>query len=180
LAEIATLAGGCFWCTEAVFSELEGVQAIRSGYTGGKTENPTYEEVCTDLTGHAEAVQVTFDSKIISYEELLKVFFSTHDPTTLNRQGNDVGTQYRSAIFYHNQEQKQTAERVIKQLTSEKVWDRPIVTELVPFKTFYFAEDYHNEYFKRNPNQGYCRVVIAPKMAKFRKHYESKLKKTQT
>jgi peptide-methionine (S)-S-oxide reductase len=177
MTDIATLAGGCFWCTEAVFSELRGVQSVQPGYSGGTLENPTYEEVCTDSTGHAEAVQITFDPMIISYRDLLQVFFSTHDPSTLNRQGNDVGTQYRSAIFYHNKEQKRVAEEVMKQITEAKIWDGPIVTELVPFKAFYPAEDYHKDYFKKNPSQGYCRVVIAPKIAKFRKHYESMLKR---
>jgi peptide-methionine (S)-S-oxide reductase len=177
MTDIATLAGGCFWCTEAVFSELRGVQSVQPGYSGGTLENPTYEEVCTDSTGHAEAVQITFDPMIISYRDLLQVFFSTHDPSTLNRQGNDVGTQYRSAIFYHNEEQKQVAEEVMKQITEAKIWDGPVVTELVPFKAFYPAEDYHKDYFKKNPSQGYCRVVIAPKIAKFRKHYESMLKR---
>jgi peptide-methionine (S)-S-oxide reductase len=176
MAEIATLAGGCFWCTEAVFSELKGVQEVQPGYSGGKLQNPTYEEVCTDSTGHAEAIRVTFDPKIVSYEDLLKVFFSAHDPTTLNRQGNDVGTQYRSVIFYHDEEQKKIAEKVMKQITEEKLWDGTIVTELAPFKAFYPAEGYHKNYFKNNPNLGYCRVVIAPKVAKFRKHYVDMLK----
>ncbi|MDH2900809.1 MAG: peptide-methionine (S)-S-oxide reductase MsrA [archaeon] len=176
MTEIATIAGGCFWCTEAVFSELKGVQKVQPGYSGGRLQNPTYEQVCSDSTGHAEAIQVTFDPKIISYKDLLRIFFSVHDPTTLNRQGNDVGTQYRSAIFYHNQEQKETAEQVMKAVSDEKIWGGPLVTELVPFTAFYPAEDYHKDYFKRNPNQGYCQVIIAPKVSKFRKHYVSMLK----
>jgi peptide-methionine (S)-S-oxide reductase len=176
MTEIATIAGGCFWCTEAVFSELKGVQKVQPGYSGGRLQNPTYEQVCSDSTGHAEAIQVTFDPKIISYKDLLRIFFSVHDPTTLNRQGNDVGTQYRSAIFYHNQEQKETAEQVMKAVSDEKIWGGPLVTELVPFTAFYPAEDYHKDYFKRNPNQGYCQVIIAPKVSKFRKRYVSMLK----
>ncbi len=176
MTEIATIAGGCFWCTEAVFSELKGVQKVQPGYSGGRLQNPTYEQVCSDSTGHAEAIQVTFDPKIISYKDLLRIFFSVHDPTTLNRQGNDVGTQYRSAIFYHDQEQKEAAEQVMKAVSDEKIWGGPLVTELVPFTAFYPAEDYHKDYFKRNPNQGYCQVIIAPKVSKFRKHYLNMLK----
>lgn len=175
--EIATLGGGCFWCTEAVFDGLKGVVSVESGYSGGDVADPTYEQVCTGKTGHAEVVQVTFDPQIVSYEDLLKVFFTVHDPTTLNRQGNDVGTQYRSVIFYHDENQKKTAENVINEIASEKIWDDPIITELSPFKTFYKAEDYHQEYFANNPNQGYCRIVIAPKVAKFRDHYRGLLKK---
>jgi peptide-methionine (S)-S-oxide reductase len=178
MKETATLAGGCFWCTEAVFSELKGVEKVDPGYSGGKVSNPTYEQVCTDSTGHAEAIQVTFEPKVISYKDLLKVFFSVHDPTTLNRQGNDVGTQYRSVIFYHDQKQRETAEQVMKEVSEEKIWGKPIVTELVPFATFYPAEEYHKDYFKRNPYQGYCQVVIAPKVAKFRKHYVDMLKES--
>ena len=175
--EVATLAGGCFWCLEAVFDELKGVQSVESGYTGGHVPNPSYAQVCDDNTGHAEAVQITFDPNVVSYHDLLKVFFSIHDPTTLNRQGNDIGTQYRSAIFYHTPEQKAEAENVIQELTEEHLWDRPIVTEVVPFERFYVAEDYHQEYFKKNPYQGYCRAIIAPKVAKFRQKYMEQLKK---
>ncbi len=175
--EIATLAGGCFWCLEAVFDELKGVESVESGYSGGHVPNPTYAQVCEDNTGHAEAVRVTFDPAVISYHDLLKVFFSIHDPTTLNRQGNDIGTQYRSAIFYHTPEQKAEAEQVIQELTDEKLWDQPIVTEVVPFEQFYEAEDYHQEYFQKNPYQGYCRAIIAPKVAKFRQKFMEQLKK---
>ncbi len=177
MTEIATLGGGCFWCTEAVFDELKGVEHVESGYSGGTVPNPTYEQVCTGTTGHAEVVQITFDPKVISYKEILQIFFTVHDPTTLNRQGADVGTQYRSVIFYHDEEQKKVAEQVIKEIETAKIWDAPIVTELAPFEAFYMAEDYHQEYFKRNPYQGYCRVVIAPKVAKFREHYREQLKK---
>ena len=175
--EIATLAGGCFWCLEAVYDELKGVLDVVSGYSGGQVSNPSYKAVCTGETGHAEVVQVTYDPQLISYRELLEVFFTIHDPTTLNRQGADVGTQYRSAIFYHNPEQKAIAEQVIHEMENEKVWAKPIVTELTPFDTFYPAEEYHQEYFKRNPYQGYCMAVIAPKVSKFRKKYLDKLKK---
>jgi peptide-methionine (S)-S-oxide reductase len=175
--EVATLAGGCFWCLEAVFDELKGVESVESGYSGGHLPNPTYAQVCDDNTGHAEVVRVTFDPAMTSYHDLLKVFFSIHDPTTLNRQGNDVGTQYRSAIFYHSPEQKVAAEQVIQELTDEKLWDRPIVTEVKPFDQFYMAEDYHQEYFKNNPYQGYCRAIIAPKVAKFRQKYMEQLKR---
>lgn len=174
-AQVATLAGGCFWCIEAVYLEVEGVEKVVSGYTGGKTANPTYEEVCSGTTGHAEAVQVTFNPDKISYKEILEIFFSIHDPTTLNRQGNDIGTQYRSAIFYHNAEQKTIAEQVLKE--AQKHWDNPIVTELNPIQTFYKAEEYHQNYYNLHPNQGYCAVVINPKLAKFRKTYKNKLKK---
>jgi peptide-methionine (S)-S-oxide reductase len=175
--EVATLAGGCFWCLEAVFDELKGVESVESGYSGGHVPNPSYAQVCDDNTGHAEVVRVTFDPQVISYHDLLKVFFTIHDPTTLNRQGNDVGTQYRSAIFYHSPEQKATAEQVIQELTEAHLWDHPIVTELTPFKQFYMAEDYHQEYFKKNPFQGYCRAIIAPKVAKFRQKFVEQLKK---
>jgi peptide-methionine (S)-S-oxide reductase len=175
--EVATLAGGCFWCLEAVFDELKGVESVESGYSGGHVPNPSYAQVCDDNTGHAEVVRVTFDPQVISYHDLLKVFFTIHDPTTLNRQGNDVGTQYRSAIFYHSPEQKATAEQVIQELTEAHLWDHPIVTELTPFKQFYMAEDYHQEYFKNNPFQGYCRAIIAPKVAKFRQKFVEQLKK---
>jgi peptide-methionine (S)-S-oxide reductase len=175
--EIATLAGGCFWCLEAVYREVRGVERVVSGYIGGRVSQPSYEQVCAGTTGHAEAVEVTFDPQVVSYRELLEVFFTIHDPTTLNRQGADVGTQYRSAIFYHSPAQKATAEEVMAQLTAEQVWDAPIVTELVPAPEFYAAEDYHQEYFERNPNQGYCRAVVAPKVAKFRSKFLAKLKR---
>jgi len=174
--ELATLAGGCFWCVEAVFDDLKGITGVESGYSGGKTANPTYEQVCTGRTGHAESVQITFDPDKISYKDLLRVFFTVHDPTTLNRQGNDVGTQYRSAIFYHDESQRQTAEEVKAEIQSENIWESPIVTEITPYSAFYKAEDYHQEYFANNPNQAYCRVVIAPKVAKFRKMYGDRLK----
>ena len=174
--EVATLAGGCFWCTEAVFSQLKGVEKVESGYSGGELENPTYQQVSTGRTGHAETVQITYDPDVISYKEILEIFFSTHDPTTLNRQGPDVGTQYRSVIFYHDDEQKTTAEQVIKELTEEKIFDAPIVTQLEPFKIFYDAEDYHKDFFKRHPEQAYCSAIIAPKLAKLREHYMNKLK----
>jgi len=175
--EIATLAGGCFWCLEAVFDDLEGVEGVVSGYSGGSVPNPTYKHVCTGDTGHAEVVQVTFNPDVISYRDLLRVFFTIHDPTTLNRQGADVGTQYRSAIFTHNETQEKVAEEVIAELNDAGLWDDPIVTEVVPIEAFYAAEEYHQEYFRRNPNQGYCRMVIAPKVAKFRKQYLERLKK---
>jgi len=175
--DVATLAGGCFWCLEAVFDDLEGVEDVVSGYAGGSVPNPTYKHVCTGETGHAEVVQVTFNPDVISYRDLLRVFFTIHDPTTLNRQGADVGTQYRSAIFTHNETQEKVAEEVIAELNDAGIWDDPIVTEVVPLEAFYPAEDYHQEYFRRNPNQGYCRVVIAPKVAKFRKQYLDRLKK---
>lgn len=175
--EVATLAGGCFWCLEAVFDELEGVQDVFSGYAGGSVPHPTYQQVCNGDTGHAEVVQVTFDPAVLSYRDLLKVFFAIHDPTTLNRQGADVGTQYRSAIFTHSDAQEKAADEVIAELNTEKIWDDPIVTEVVPAESFYPAEDYHQEYFRRNPNQGYCRMVIAPKVAKFRKEYLARLKR---
>ena len=174
--EVATLAGGCFWCLEAVYDQLKGVLEVESGYAGGQVKNPSYREVCTGRTGHAEVVQITYDPKIVSFADLLDVFFTVHDPTTLNRQGNDVGTQYRSAIYYHSPEQKAIAEQTIARINAEKLWNAPIVTEVTPIDTFYRAEDYHQEYFENNPEQGYCRVVIAPKVAKFRKHYLDKLK----
>jgi peptide-methionine (S)-S-oxide reductase len=176
--EVATLGGGCFWCTEAVFNELKGVEKVESGYSGGTVPNPTYRQVCTGKTGHAEVVQITYDPKVIPYKELLEFFFTAHDPTTLNRQDADVGTQYRSIILYHNSEQKAIAEQVIKEVGSAGVWDRPIVTEVKPFEAFYRAEDYHQEYFRQNPGQAYCQLVIAPKVAKLRKHYREKLKAT--
>lgn len=175
--EIVTLAGGCFWCLEAVYNELNGVEDVISGYAGGKVPNPSYEMVCTGATGHAEAVQITFNPTIISFKEILQVFFTIHDPTTPNRQGPDVGTQYRSAIFYHTTEQRTIAVQVIAELEAANIWDGHIVTELRPLDQFYPAENYHQEYFKRNPSQPYCRVVIAPKVAKFRKHYLDKLRR---
>ncbi len=175
--ETATFGSGCFWCSEAVFSELEGVIKVEPGYSGGKLPNPTYEEVCTDTTGHAEVAQVTFDPSSISYRELLEVFFSTHDPTTLNRQGADEGTQYRSVIFYHDDAQKKATQDIIAELTSEKVFRGPVVTQVVPLTAFYPAEDYHREYYRRNSGKQYCQVVIAPKLAKFRAHFQTKLKK---
>jgi len=174
--EIATLAGGCFWCLEAVYEDLKGVESVESGYMGGKTANPSYEDVCSGDTGHAEVVQLTFDPKSVSFKEILEVFFVIHDPTTPNRQGNDVGTQYRSAIFYHSAAQKAAAERVIADIGAGKVYDDPIVTEVVPASKFYVAEDYHQEYFRRNPAQPYCAFVVRPKVAKFRKHFLEKLK----
>ena len=174
--ETITLGGGCFWCLEAVYDQLEGVLDVVSGYAGGHMPNPDYKTVCSGTTGHAEVVQVTFDPQEISLQEILEVFFSIHDPTTLNRQGADVGTQYRSAIFYHDREQKATAEQVMKALETAKIWNNSIVTEISALNTFYPAEDYHQEYFQRNPYQGYCRVVIAPKVAKFRQKYAQRLK----
>ncbi|MBM3801633.1 MAG: peptide-methionine (S)-S-oxide reductase MsrA [Acidimicrobiia bacterium] len=174
--ETITLGGGCFWCVEAVYEELKGVERVESGYSGGKAPNPTYRQVCTGTTGHAEVVQVTFDPNVISLREILEIFFHVHDPTTLNRQGADVGTQYRSVIFYKDAEQKNVAQEVIQAVTTAKLWPDPIVTELSPLKEYYKAEDYHQEYFKLNGTQPYCRVVIAPKMAKFRKEYKDKLK----
>ena len=173
----ATLAGGCFWCLEAVYVELEGVEKVVSGYAGGAIPNPSYEQVCSGRTGHAEIVQVTFDPGVVTYEDLLGVFFTIHDPTTLNRQGNDVGTQYRSAIFYHDDEQKAAAEQALREITDARIWSRPIVTEIVPLTDFYPAEAYHQDYFKNNPYQPYCQVVVAPKVAKFRQQYFSRLKK---
>jgi len=172
--EVATLAGGCFWCLEATFNEVDGIEKVVSGYTGGNSKNLSYMEVCSGTTGHAEAVQLTFDPKRISFEQILRIFFGIHDPTTLNRQGADVGTQYRSAIFYHNEKQKAVAERIIKELNDAKVWSIPIVTEVAPFHEFHVAEDYHQKYFEKNPEQAYCQMVIAPKLAKFRKQYLSR------
>jgi len=174
--QIATLAGGCFWCLEAVYDQMKGVVSVESGYIGGHLERPTYEAVCGGRTGHAEAVRITFDSEIVTYRELVEVFFVIHDPTTLNRQGHDVGTQYRSAIFYHSPEQKRIAEEVVASLTKEQVYPNPIVTELVPATTWYEAESYHQEYFAKNPFQGYCTAVVGPKVIKFRKHFAAKLK----
>ena len=173
--EKATLAGGCFWCLEAVYDQLRGVENVESGYAGGDTVNPSYQQVCTGATGHAEVVQVTFDPEVISFRDLLDIFFTIHDPTTLNRQGADVGTQYRSAIFYHSPEQKAIAEEVVAELEREKLWGSPIVTQIVPLTDFYPAEEYHRDYFERNPGQGYCQAVVAPKVAKFRKKYFEKL-----
>lgn len=172
----ATFGNGCFWCTEAIFQQLKGVESVYPGYTGGKVKNPSYREVCTGSTGHAEAIQIKYDPEVISYRELLDVFFYTHDPTTLNRQGNDVGTQYRSAIFYHDAGQKAEADKIISQLTAEKVYDDPIVTEVTAFDVFYMAEDYHVNYYNNNKNQGYCRAVINPKLDKFMKKYGSMTK----
>lgn len=174
--EVATLGGGCFWCLEAVYDQLKGVEDVVSGYAGGRVPNPTYRQVCTGTTGHAEVVQVAFDPAVITFKDILDVFFTIHDPTTLNRQGADVGTQYRSAIFYHSPEQKAIAEQAIAEVNEANLWPDPVVTEVAPVSTFYPAEDYHQEYFERNPSQGYCRVVIAPKVAKFRKEYMDRLK----
>jgi peptide-methionine (S)-S-oxide reductase len=174
--EVATLAGGCFWCLEAVYDELKGVEDVVSGYAGGHTRNPSYQQVCTGATGHAEVVQVTFDTDAISFSDILDVFFTIHDPTTLNRQGADVGTQYRSAVYYHSPEQKATVERKIFELDAANLWAAPIVTEVTAADTFYPAESYHQEYFRQHPDEGYCRIVIAPKVAKFRKLYLERLK----
>jgi peptide-methionine (S)-S-oxide reductase len=174
--EKATFGSGCFWCTEAVFLRLKGVYSVYSGYSGGKLENPTYEQVCSGNTGHAEVIQIGFDPNEVSYDELLEVFWKTHDPTTLNRQGADVGTQYRSVIFYHNDEQKEKAERYKKELDKSGAWDNPIVTEISPLKIFYKAEEYHQRYYEKNPYQGYCSFVIAPKLEKFEKVFKEKLK----
>lgn len=175
--ELATLAGGCFWCLEAVFLELRGVESVVSGYAGGHVPNPSYEQVCSGRTGHAEVVQVAFDPAVISYRELLEVFFTIHDPTTRDRQGADVGTQYRSAIFVHSPEQRATAEEVIASLDAEALWGAPIVTQVTPLETFYPAEAYHQDYFRRNPAQPYCQVVVAPKVAKVRSKFLEKLRK---
>ncbi|HTW39361.1 MAG TPA: peptide-methionine (S)-S-oxide reductase MsrA [Thermoplasmata archaeon] len=174
--EVATLGGGCFWCTEAVFSELEGVDSVLPGYAGGSTANPSYEQVCTGRTGHAEVVQVTFDPSKISYHDILSIFFTVHDPTTPNRQGADVGTQYRSVILFHDAAQQATAQQVIGEVEREKIWGKKLVTEVVPLTVFYPAEEYHRDYYRRNPSGGYCQMVIAPKVAKFRSHYASRLK----
>lgn len=174
--EVAILAGGCFWCLEAVYDQVVGVDSVESGYIGGTLENPTYDAVCGGQTGHAEAVRVTFNPELISYQALLEIFFAIHDPTTLNRQGNDRGTQYRSAIFYRNPAQRHTAETLIKTLTDEQLYDAPIVTQIMPATRWYEAESYHQEYFARNPLQGYCQVVVGPKVAKFRKQFAARLK----
>jgi peptide-methionine (S)-S-oxide reductase len=176
MTEKATLAGGCFWCLEAIYDQLRGVENVQNGYAGGRRANPTYEQVCTGTTGHAEVVQITYDPAQISYSDLLDVFFTIHDPTTLNRQGGDVGTQYRSAIFYHDDEQKRIAEEAIREVNDSKTWENPVVTEVGPLAEFYAAEPYHTDYFERNPTQGYCRVVIEPKVAKARSHFLAKLK----
>ena len=174
--ELATLAGGCFWCLEAVYDQMKGVESVESGYMGGPKPDPTYEEVCSGRTGHAEVVQLAFDPKTVSFREILEVFFGIHDPTTLNQQGNDVGTQYRSAIFYHSPQQKTVAQELIAELTKEHFFNHPIVTEVVPAGPFYVAEDYHQEYFARNPFQPYCSYVVGPKLAKFRKTFAEKVK----
>ncbi|MGI8811197.1 MAG: peptide-methionine (S)-S-oxide reductase MsrA [Pyrinomonadaceae bacterium] len=176
--ETATLAAGCFWCVEAVFDDLKGVGDVVSGYSGGHTENPTYREVCSEETGHAEVVQIKFDPAELSYADLLRVYFTVHDPTQLNRQGNDIGTSYRSAIFYHSDEQKRTAEQVIKEMADEGIYDKPIVTEVTACDKFWPAEEYHQEYFVNNPSQPYCAAVVAPKVAKFRQKFVSRLKRT--
>ena len=175
--EIATLAGGCFWCLEAVFDQLEGVESVVSGYCGGHSPDPAYEQVCTGATGHAEAVRITFNPTVISYRDLLNIFFTIHDPTTLNRQGPDVGTQYRSAIFHHSPNQKEIAQQAMAELTRARIWSKPIVTELQPCQRFYPAEEYHQSYYRSNPYQPYCQIVIAPKVAKLRSHYMDRLRK---
>ena len=172
----AILGGGCFWCTEAVYKELNGIIDVVPGYSGGNIKNPAYREVCTGKTGHAEVVQITYDPEIVSYKEILEVFFMTHDPTTLNRQGNDVGTQYRSAVFYHDEEQKKTAEEVVSNFEKENIFDHPVVTEITPFEAFYKAEDYHKDYYERNEDQPYCQFIVAPKVAKFKEIFKDKLK----
>lgn len=174
--QIATLAGGCFWCLEAVFEQMRGVEKVVSGYIAGEKPNPSYEEVCTGKSGHAEAVQITFDPAQVSYDELLAVFFTIHDPTTLNRQGNDVGTQYRSAIFYHNEDQRADAAELMRELRKQHIFPAPLVTELVAAPIFYPAEDYHQHYYANHPEQGYCQFVVAPKLAKFREHFSGKVK----
>jgi len=176
--EVAILGGGCFWCLNPIFAELAGVESVVVGYSGGSEPNPTYQQVSSKTTGHAKVVKITFDPNLISFVEILKIFFTYHDPTTLNRQGADVGPQYRSAMFYQNEDQKTAAEQVVQEIEAEKVWSDPIVTEIVPFEQFFIAEEYHQDYFKQNPYQGYCQVVIAPKVAKFRKNYADQLKKS--
>jgi peptide-methionine (S)-S-oxide reductase len=177
--EITTLGGGCFWCLEAVYLDLEGVTGVRSGYAGGSLRNPTYEEVCTGTTGHAEVVRVEFDPEVISYREILEVFFGIHDPTTLNRQGADVGTQYRSVVFYHSPAQKEAVQETIRELEAAAVWDDPIVTEVLTAQEFFPAEEYHHEYFRRNPDQAYCQAVVRPKVAKFRARFAGKLRSSR-
>jgi peptide-methionine (S)-S-oxide reductase len=174
--QVATFGSGCFWCTEAIFQRLDGVEKVVSGYSGGHVENPTYEQVCTGTTGHAESIQITYDPSKASYDELLEVFWKTHDPTTRNRQGNDVGPQYRSVIFYHNPEQKKLAESYKGKLEAERIWTRPVVTEIVPFTRFWPAEDYHQNYYNNNPSKGYCSIVITPKIEKFKKIFRDRLK----
>ncbi len=174
---VATLGGGCFWCIEAVFDRPHGVQSLESGYSGGHLENPTYEDICSGNTGHAEVIRVTFDPAVVTYRDILDVFFAIHDPTTLNAQGNDIGTQYRSVIFFHTPEQKAVAEAVIRDLTGARTFSRPIVTEVAPAPKFYEAEQYHQEYFERNPRQPYCQYVVSPKVAKFRQQFAARLKK---
>lgn len=174
--EVVTLGGGCFWCTEVVFSRIKGMVKIEPGYSGGQATNPTYEQVSTGTTGHAEVVQITFDPDVISFRELLEIFFATHDPTTLNRQGGDIGTQYRSVIFYHNEEQKVIAEKVIEEFNIARIFNSPIVTKVEPFKAFHKAEDYHKDYFRHHPEQSYCKLVISPKIAKLREKFRDKLK----
>jgi len=175
--ETATLAGGCFWCTEAIFRELKGVESVEPGYSGGQTPNPSYQQVCTGSTGHAEAIQITFDPKVVSFHDLLVIFFTTHDPTTLNRQGADAGTQYRSAVFTHSPEQQKVATEVIQEIEKEHLYSDPIVTEVTPFTNFYPAEDYHHNYYEQNSQKPYCQIVIAPKVTKFREHYREMLKR---
>ena len=178
-SEQATFGAGCFWCVETVFSRVEGVQDVRSGYSGGHVKNPSYKEVCTGTTGHAEVCQLTFDPSKITYTELLEIFWKTHDPTTLNRQGNDIGTQYRSVVFYHNAEQKKVAEEMKDKLNIEGIWDNPVVTEIVSFTAFYPAEDYHNDYYEKNPSQPYCSFVITPKVEKFEKIFKDYLRESK-
>ena len=175
--EIATLGAGCFWCVEAVFDDLKGVQSVESGYMGGRTANPTYEDICGGDSGHAEVVQVAFDPALVSFADILRVFFTVHDPTTLNRQGNDVGTQYRSVIFHHSEAQRDTARAIIAEIDTAGIWGNPAVTEVSPAVTFYMAEKYHQEYYARNPMQSYCMFVVAPKVQKFRKQFADRLKK---
>ena len=175
--EVTTIAGGCFWCLQPIFQELRGVEKVEVGYSGGRLANPSYEAVCTDTTGHAEAVQITFDPQTIPLVDILRIFLSVHDPTTLNRQGADSGTQYRSAIFYHSPEQEKVARQVIAEVNEAEIWRHPIVTEVKPAGPFYRAEEYHQDYFRKNPTAGYCRVVVAPKVAKFRKQFADRLKK---
>jgi peptide-methionine (S)-S-oxide reductase len=177
-AEIATLGGGCFWCLEPIYEELQGVKDVEVGYAGGHVANPSYEQVCSGRTGHAEVVQIHFDPDVIAFDDILRVFFTMHDPTTMNRQGADVGTQYRSIVLYHDAAQKATAEHVIQEIEAEGIWDNPVVTQIEPLDTFYRAEEYHQEYFRKNPNAGYCRAVVAPKVSKFRKKYRDRLKQT--
>lgn len=176
--EIAILGGGCFWCLEAVFEQLKGVELVESGYSGGAVDNPSYQQVCSGTTGHAEVVRVTFDPQVISFEEILEIFFTVHDPTTLNRQGGDVGPQYRSAVFYLDDGQKETVQRVVEEMEAAQIWDKRFVTEVTAFETFFPAEAYHQEYYRRNPGQSYCQVVIAPKVAKFRARYLARLKES--